>query len=381
MKRGGSGSFETTIVAGESVEPLVPNPLPPIPPLAVDGPLRALLDAAVQALGRLDRLAFPLPEPAQLRYVTIRREAVLSCRIDGNPASLRDLLLLELEETPEAPLEDVIEVANHVAALDHALARLAAGIPLSNRLARELHGVLFSRGRGAGKGPGEYRRAQTRVGGDHPGDSRFVPPPPTAVPACMGALERFMHGDDDLPPLLRSGLAYAQLQAIQPFLDGNGRIGRLLLTLQLGQAGLSREPLLYPSLYFKQHLTTHDALLDLVRREGDWEGWLAFFVLAVQQVARHAFGTAERAAAMFRADRARIQAAGRGTATALRVHEALKARPLLSQPRIREETGLPLAALSSAMDRLVALGVAREREGKRRLLAYEPYLAMLEEEA
>ena len=382
MKRGETGRHEVTTSGGEQVRAFLPTPLPPVPPLVLDGPLQPVLETAVLALGRLDGVSTLLPDKSLFLYAYVRKEAVLSSQIEGTQSSLSDLLLFELDEAPGVPLDDVVEVSNYVAALDHGLARLREGFPLSNRLISEIHGVLLSRGRGSGKDPGEFRRSQNWIGGSRPGNAVFVPPPHTAVPECMAALERFLHAEGDgLPVLLRAGLAHVQFETIHPFLDGNGRVGRLLITFLLCHAGILREPLLYLSLYLKQNRAAYYELLDRVRREGDWEAWLVFFLDGVRQVAEGAVSTAERLGAMFRSDRERIEASGRRAGSALRVHEALKARPILSLPAIRDTTGLSFPAASSAMDLLVELGVARELTGKRRnrLFVYDPYLAILSE--
>lgn len=382
MKRGETGTYEVTTVGGEPVRAFVPRPLPPAPSLTLDAVLQPLLEAALLAVGRLDGVSTLLPDMSLFLYAYVRKEAVLSSQIEGTQSSLSDLLLFELDEAPGVPLDDVVEVSNYVAALDHGLARLREGFPLSNRLIREIHGVLLSRGRGSGKDPGEFRRSQNWIGGSRPGNAAFVPPPPPAVPECMAALERFMHAESDgLPVLLRAGLTHVQFETVHPFLDGNGRVGRLLITFLLCHAGVLREPLLYLSLYFKQNRSTYYELLDRVRRDGDWEAWLAFFLEGVKQVAEGAVSTAERLGEMFRTDRARVEASGRRAGSALRVHEALKARPIQSMPAIRDTTGLSFPAVSSSMDLLVELGIARELTGKRRnrLFVYDGYLAVLNE--
>lgn len=383
MKRRGIGRYEVTSVGGEQVRAFVPTPLPPAPPLVLNGPLQQTLERAVLALGRLDGVSALLPDKSLFLYAYVRKEAVLSSQIEGTQSSLSDLLLFELDEAPGVPLDDVIEVSNYVAALEHGLARLREGFPLSNRLIREIHAVLLSRGRGSGKDPGEFRRSQHWIGGTRPGTAAFVPPPQTAVPDCMTALEHFLHADDDgLPVLVRAGLAHVQFETIHPFLDGNGRVGRLLVTFLLCHTALLREPLLYLSLYLKQHRATYYDLLDLVRRTGDWETWLAFFLEGVRQTAERAVSTAQRLAEMFRTDRARIEPSGRRVGSALRVHEALKARPILSLPEVCRSTGLSFPAASSAMELLYGLGIVRELTGKRRdrLFVYDRYLASLNEE-
>lgn len=382
MKRGETGRYEETHLGGERIRAFVPAPLPPIPRLAMEGALQPLLEAAVLALGRLDGVSSLLPDKALFLYAYVRKEAVLSSQIEGTQSSLSDLLLFELDEAPGVPLDDVVEVSNYVAALDRGLVRLLDGFPLSNRLIREIHGVLLSRGRGSGKDPGEFRRSQNWIGGSHPGNAAFVPPPHPAVPDCMAALERFLHAEGDgLPVLVRAGLAHVQFETIHPFLDGNGRVGRLLITFLLCHAGVLREPLLYLSLYFKQHRSVYYDLLDRVRCDGDWEAWLEFFLEGVKQVAEGAVSTAGRLGEMFRTDRSRVEATGRRAGSALRVHEALKARPIVSMPALRDTTGLSFPAVSSAMDLLVEHGIARELTGRRRnrLFVYDRYLAILNE--
>lgn len=382
MKRGPSGTYHVTSTAGEQVRAFVPAPLPPDPPVDLGRGLQRSLEAAVLALGRLDGISALLPDRSLFLYAYVRKEAVLSSQIEGTQSSLSDLLLFELDEAPGVPLDDVVEVSNYVAALDHGLARLRSGFPLSNRLIREIQGVLLSRGRGSGKDPGEFRQSQNWIGGRRPGEAVFVPPPHTLVPECMGALESFLHAEgDDLPVLVRAALAHVQFETIHPFLDGNGRVGRLLITLLLCHAGVVREPLLYLSLHFKQHRATYYELLDLVRRDGDWEAWLAFFLEAVRETAEGATSTAQRLSEVFRLDRARIEAAGRRAGSALRVHEALKARPILSMSAVCGATGLSFPAVSSALGLLGELGVARELTGRRRnrLFVYTGYLSILNE--
>jgi Fic family protein len=382
MKRGETGSYEVTSVGGERVRTFVPKPLPPQPPVSLDGPLQQGLESAVLALGRLDGVSALLPDKSLFLYSYVRKEAVLSSQIEGTQSSLSDLLLFELDEAPGVPLDDVVEVSNYVAALEHGLARLREGFPLSNRLIREIHGVLLSRGRGSGKDPGEFRRSQNWIGGARPGNAIFVPPPHTVVQDCMSALEGFLHAtDDSLPVLLRAGLAHVQFETIHPFLDGNGRVGRLLITFLLCHAGVLRDPLLYLSLYLKQNRPRYYELLDRVRREGDWEEWLGFFLEGVRQTANGAVSTAQRLAEMFKTDRARIEPHRRRAGSALRVHEALKARPILSLPEICKVTKLSFPAASSAMDLLTQLKITRELTGKRRnrLFVYDKYLGVLNE--
>ena len=382
MKRGETGRYEATVTGGETIRAFVPAPLPPVPPLKLDGPLHGALENAVLSLGRLDGVSTHLPDPSLFLYTYIRKEAVLSSQIEGTQSSLSDLLLFELDEAPGVPLDDVTEVSNYVAALDHGLARLREGFPLSNRLIREIHEILLSRGRGSGKSPGEFRRSQNWIGGSRPGDALFVPPPHTAIEECMAALERFLHTEHDgLPVVVRAGLAHVQFETIHPFLDGNGRVGRILITFLLCHAGVLRDPLLYLSLYFKQHRPDYYDLLDRVRRDGDWEAWLSFFLEGVRVTADGAVTTAHRLTTMFREDRGRVEPVGRRAGSALRVHEVLKVRPILSLNAICQQSGLSFPAASSAMEVLLELGIARELTGKRRnrLYVYDRYLAVLSE--
>lgn len=382
MQRGLTGRYEVTTVEGERVRAFVPRPLPPKPPLQFDAPLQVLQEQALLALGRLDALSMLLPDTHLFLYSYVRKEAVLSSQIEGTQSSLADLLLFELEQAPGAPLDDVVEVSNYVAALSHGLERLRGSFPLSNRLLREIHGVLLAKGRGAEKGPGEFRRSQNWIGGSRPGLAHFVPPPPGAVGDLMSDLERFLH-DRAVPlqELMRAGLAHVQFETIHPFLDGNGRVGRLLITLLLCHSGILHEPLLYLSLYLKQHRDEYYRLLDLVRSAGDWEAWLRFFLEGVRQTADGAVTTARRLAGLFEEDRARVQAKGRVAGSALRVHGALQARPVTTLSEIAAKTGLSFPAATVGMGVLTELAIAKELTGRKRdrVFAYDRYLAVLQE--
>ncbi|MYL06908.1 MAG: Fic family protein, partial [Gemmatimonadales bacterium] len=278
--------------------------------------------------------------------------------------------------------DDVVETSNYVAALYHGIQRLRDdNFPLSNRLMRELHARLLASGRGATMMPGEFRRSQNWIGGSRPGNAAFVPPPPNHVEECMAALERFIHGaDDDLPALIKAGLAHVQFETIHPFLDGNGRLGRLLITLMLCDAGLLREPLLYLSLYFKQHRDTYYRLLNEMRRTGDWETWLRFFLEGVREVAEGAVATARSALELVAENRARIQE-GRRASSTLRVHRALVERPVDSINGLAERTSLSGPTVAAALQSLEELGFVSEITGRQRgkIFAYDSYLAVLRE--
>ena len=391
MRRDMTGHYATSVAGGESVRAFVPSPLPPLPALELTAPLQAALERATLALGRLDSMSLLLPDPQRFLYAYVRREAVLSSQIEGTQSSLSDLLLFELDELPGTPFDDVVEVSNYVAALEHGMARLREGFPLCNRLLREMHMHLMSRGRGADKAPGEFRRSQNWIGGTRPGNARFVPPPPQEVEPCMAALENFIQWrntqDDesdkkyDMPVLLKAALAHVQFETIHPFLDGNGRLGRLLIALLLHEAGALRQPLLYLSLYLKQHRSLYYELLGRVRTEGDWEAWVLFFLEGVEQTAQGAVKTAQRLAGLFAQDAARVQASGRGAATALRVLDALRQRPLCTLRQLAPSAGITFPTASKAMGALLALGIARELTGQRRnrVFVYDAYLNILNE--
>ena len=333
-------------------------------------------------LGRLDSMPSLLPDHTLFTYVYIRKEAVLSSQIEGTQSSLSDLLLHEIEEARGVPLDDVVETANYVVAMEHGRRRLKEDFPLSNRLIREIHGVLLSSGRGSTRDPGEFRRSQNWIGGTRPGNARFVPPPHAAVQDCMGDLELFLHDDsDDLPTLVRIALAHVQFETIHPFLDGNGRVGRLLVTLLLLHAGVLRESLLYLSLYLKQHRSTYYDLLDHVRTSGDWEAWVAFFLEGVRVVADGAVQTTRRLLELFADDRGAIEQSGRRAGSALRVYAALRERPILSITTAAERANLSFSGASAAMQVLVDRGIAREITGQRRgrLFVYDRYVAILNE--
>ena len=382
MIRGVTGTYETTAVGGETVRAFIPNPLPPQPALDLTGPAQPLLERALLALGRLDSISGLLPDTDLFLYSYVRKEAVLSSQIEGTQSSLSDLLLFEMEQAPGVPLDDVVEVSGYVSALEHGVARLRAGFPLSSRLIREIHAKLLARGRGSTKDPGEFRRSQNWIGGTRSGNAVFVPVPHIAVAGCISDLERFIHDEsNDLPVLIKAALAHLQFETIHPFLDGNGRVGRLLITLILCQAGVIGEPLLYLSLYFKEHRDQYYRLLDAVRHDGDWEAWLEFFLRGVEQTANSAVSTARRLVEVFSADRDVIQAQGRRAGSALRVCTALTSRPVLTLPVAAERTGLSFPGTSDGMGLLVELGIARELTGKKRnrVYAYDRYLAMLAE--
>ena len=382
MRREATGTYEVTTGGGETVRAFVPHPLPPVPDVDFREGLRRPLEAATAALGRLDAVTALLPDATVFVYGYVRKEAVLSSQIEGTRSSLADLILHEAGGAPGAPISDVLETSNAVAALNHGVERLRGGFPLSNRLMREMHATLLATGRGAAMMPGEFRRSQNWIGGSRPGNAAFVPPPPNHVQDCMAGLERFIHATgDELPVLVKAGLAHVQFETIHPFLDGNGRLGRLLITLMLCDAGLLREPLLYLSLYFKRNRTTYYQLLNDIRHTGDWEAWLRFFLEGVHEVADAAFATARTASETIREDRTRIGRLGRRAGSALRVHQSLVERPVGTIRRLASKTGLSAPTVAAVLRLLQQLGIVREVTGRQRgkIFTYERYLAVLRE--
>ena len=383
MKRTTTGHFETTIFAEEPVRAFVPAPMPPAPPIDFSN-LHRPLELATIALGSLDAVTRHLPDPDLFIYSYVRREAQLSSEIEGTQSSLSDLLAFELGNRPGALVDDVTEVSNYVAALNHGLHRMRNDdFPLSNRLLRELHQLLLQSGRGSEKLPGEFRRSQNWIGGKRPGVALYVPPPPERVEPCMGDLERFIHATDDgLPSLIRAGLAHAQFESIHPFLDGNGRVGRMLIAFILVQSGALSEPILYLSLYLKQFRSTYYDLLNQLRDDGDWESWLQFFLEGVRLTAQHGVQTAQRLTRLFETDRQRIAVSGRRANSAIRAHHEFMQRPLLTISAVRDGTRLSFSAADAAVQHLERLGIVEEITGRRRdrRYIYADYLSTLNEE-
>lgn len=382
MDRSDTGKYEINSTMGEAVRAFIPAPLPPEPALDIAA-IQMPFENAALALGRLDgiySISSIMPDKFAFLYSYIRKEAALSSRIEGTQSSLSDLLMFEYDGATGAPVDDVLEVSRYVAALEHGLQRLQSGFPLSNRLIREIHFILMEGGGGSDKSPGEFRRSQNWIGGTRPGNAYFVPPPPHAVQDCMSDLEKFLHRPD-IPALVKAGMAHVQFETIHPFLDGNGRSGRLLITFMLWHAGALRDPMLYLSLYFKQNRYMYYRMLDEVRLSGNWEAWMEFFLEGVRQTADIAVSTARRLTDMFDGDRARITRIGRSASSALRVQQALKERPVATLPALCERTGLTFPTVSSALNRLIDLGVVREATGaaRNRIFVYDRFLSVLNE--
>jgi len=385
MKRGLTGSYETSTAGGEVCRAFVPAPLPPEPPLQISAELQDRLDAALLALGRLDSISTLLPDTAIFLYSYVRKEAVLSSQIEGTQSSLADLMLYEAEGAPGVPLNDVQEVSCYVAALEHGLTLLRGGLPLCLRLMNEMHGKLMAHGRGAGKSPGEIRRSQNWIGGARPSRAAFVPPPPQRLGECLTALERFLNDQPQRhSPLIKAALSHIQFETIHPYLDGNGRLGRLLIPLILVSEGILQEPLLYLSLHFKSHRSTYYELLQSAREQGDWEEWLWFFATAVAESANQAVSTAKALTELHARDRQRIQSTlGRLSTSALLVHQALYTRPITNIASICQQTQQSPNTVAKMLGRLVEIGVVTELTGQKRgrVFCYSEYLEILNKEA
>jgi Fic family protein len=380
MKRELQGRYVTISTVGEKVQAFVPSSLPPRPPIDWTPELRSKFDQALLALGRLDSVSTLLPDTSLFLYMYIRKEAVLSSMIEGTQSSLSDLLLFELDQEPGVPLDDVREVSNYVAALDHGLRLMEKGLPLSLRLFREIHSVLLTKGRGSNQTPGEFRHSQNWIGGTRPGNAAFVPPPAEEVLECMSKLEFFLHDQPEpTPVLLKAALAHVQFETIHPFLDGNGRLGRLLITLLLCEQKVLREPMLYLSLYFKMHRQYYYELLGNVRLTGDWGAWLDFFAEAVIVTATQAVETARQLLDLSNEDRDKISGLGRAAASALQVHRALMEHPIATSGSLVEKTGITPATINKALGHLEQLGIVKEltAQKRNRLFSYADYIEIM----
>ncbi|MCB1041584.1 MAG: Fic family protein [Acidobacteria bacterium] len=380
MRRKLQGRYVSISTVGERAQAFVPAPLPPRPPIEWTPELRGKFDQALLALGRLDSVLTLLPDTSLILYMYVRKEAVLSSMIEGTQSSLSDQLLFELDQVPGVPLDDVREVSNYVAALEHGLRLLEQGLPLSLRLFREIHGVLLSKGRGSDQSPGEFRRSQNWIGGTRPGNAAFVPPPAEEVLACMSKLELFLHDQPEpTPVLLKAALAHVQFETIHPFLDGNGRLGRLLIALLLCEQKVLREPMLYLSLYFKTHRQVYYELLNQVRMTGDWEAWLDFFAEAVIVTATQAVETAQQLHDLSNRDRDKIRGLGRASASVLQVHRALMEHPIATSSSLVEKTGITPATVNKSLSHLEQLGIVKEltAQKRNRLFSYAGYIEIM----
>jgi Fic family protein len=356
----------------------VPKNLPPQPPLDMEG-LYPLLDQANIALGRLDGMSMLLPDHSLFLYMYVRKEAVLSSQIEGTQSSLSDLLLYENEEAPGAPIDDVQEVSNYVSAMNYGLERLH-DFPLSLRLIREIHAKLMTGARGGNKMPGEFRSTQNWIGGSRPGNALFIPPPPEHLLDTLDGFEKFLHDENvKVPALIRAALAHVQFETIHPFLDGNGRVGRLLITFILCIEGILKEPLLYLSLYFKANRQAYYDHLQSVRETGDWEAWIEFFLSGVIDTANQATETGQAILALFERDRRKLEENGKPTAAIMSIHNFFQIHPITNTTKIKEACSISLPTVLRSLASLEQQGIIEEITGKDRhkVFVYRAYLDIL----
>jgi Fic family protein len=370
--------IKSATLGGESYNSYIPQPLPPNPPLEMAA-LYPLLDQANTAIGRLDGMSMILPDSSLFMYMYVRKEALLSSQIEGTQSSFSDLLLFESQEVPGVPLDDVTEVSCYVSAMNYGLERVKE-IPLSLRLLKEIHALLMNNSRGGNKQPGEFRNSQNWIGGSRPGNARFVPPPPEHLMEGLDNLEKFLHDETvHLPVLIKAALAHVQFETIHPFLDGNGRLGRLLITFMLCVEGILKQPLLYLSLYLKSNRDEYYGHLQAVRETGDWESWIRFFLTGIIETADQATETARSILDLFARDRTAIANSGNSTTAILTIHAYMQQHPIATTTRIKDDTKLSLPTVLRNLRTLENLGIIREITGKDRhkIFTYGQYLDLL----
>ena len=384
MKRGVTGQYTPAIAGGIACQAFVPMPLPPQPPLEMDGKLQGRINQAMLALGRLDAISVLLPDAHLFLYSYVRKEAVMSSQIEGTQSSLSDLMLYEMEGVPGVPMDDVQEVSCYVNALNLGITRIREQQPISFRLLTELHQALMTSGRGINRSPGEFRKTQVWIGGHRPDEATFVPAPANELANSWAELERFINDVPEITdPLIKAALTHVQFETIHPFMDGNGRIGRLLIPLILVEAKVLQEPLLYLSVFFKKHRQTYYELLNQVRLSGDWEAWLLFFVDAVAETANQAVDTAQQLSALRQNDKARLNDLGRQSGSASQIIDALFEHPIASINKLIELTGLTAATVGKVLDTLERqYGIVKEITGQKRnrVFAYAAYIEILNQE-
>jgi Fic family protein len=374
-----TGSYVAASTTGEKFKAFIPAPLPFQPPLDL-APLQSLIEQANQALGRLDGMGSLIPDTSHLIYSYVRKEALLSSQIEGTQSSFDDLLLYESDAVPGVPVNDVEEVSHYIAAMQHGLKRMEKGFPLSLRLIGEMHAILLRGGRGHTKQPGEFRRSQNWIGGTRPGNAVFVPPPAEKMMECLGNLELYMHDHfGKTPTLLKAAIVHVQFETIHPFLDGNGRIGRLLITLLLCSEGVLTQPVLYLSLYFKRHRKVYYDLLNRVRTEGVWEKWIEYFLEGVIETANEATEGAKTILELFAKDTKRIGALKRAAPSALKVFEYLQQKVMGSIPQMAESLELSQPTVTASLKNLENLDIVKEVSGRKkdRVFVYAEYLKIL----
>ena len=376
------GRYITQTSPGETYKAYIPASLPPVPSINLEE-LYPLLEKATRAIGELNSLAKILPNADLFIYMYVRKESLLSSQIEGTQSSFSDLVLFENHQRPQVSLEDVEEVSNYVQAIKHGLKRMKEGFPLSLRLLCETHKILLQGGRGASKLPGEFRRSQNWIGGTRPGNALFVPPPPEHLMEALGNLEYFFHQADSLPILIKAGIAHVQFETIHPFLDGNGRLGRLLIILMLCNGDMLEEPILYISLYLKENRALYYQLLQEVRIHGTWEVWLEFFLEGIYKTAASAAQTMQRLNDLFMKDANKLETLGRARLSCQAALDHLKKLPQVDANSLAASLGVSPPTARSALNHLIDLGIVEEisRLQRDKVYVYRAYLDILEEGA
>jgi len=372
--------IKSSVVGGEYYTAYLPKPLPPEPPINMQQ-IYSLLDKASVAVGRLDGLSVVLPDTELFLYMYVRKEALLSSQIEGTQSSFSDLLIYENNGTPGVPIDDVAEVSSYVASMNYGLERLN-DLPLSLRLIREIHEILMRNSRGSTKQPGEFRTTQNWIGGSRPGNAVFVPPPPEYLMECLDNLEKFIHDENiAMPTLIKAALIHVQFETIHPFLDGNGRLGRLLITFLLCAAGLLKKPLLYLSLFFKNRRDEYYSHLQNVREKGEWEEWIKFFLEGVVLTSEQATETARRIIALFDSDRKKIETSDKSSTSVLVIHKYMQSHPVVSTTKLKDACDLTLPTVLRSLGILESMGIVKEITGRERhrIYIYKDYISILNE--
>ena len=372
--------IKSSVVGGEYYTAYLPKPLPPEPPINMQQ-IYPLLDKASVAVGRLDGLSVVLPDTELFLYMYVRKEALLSSQIEGTQSSFSDLLIYENNGTPGVPIDDVAEVSSYVASMNYGLERLN-DLPLSLRLIREIHEILMRNSRGSTKQPGEFRTTQNWIGGSRPGNAVFVPPPPEYLMECLDNLEKFIHDENiAMPTLIKAALIHVQFETIHPFLDGNGRLGRLLITFLLCAAGLLKKPLLYLSLFFKNRRDEYYSHLQNVREKGEWEEWIKFFLEGVVLTSEQATETARRIIALFDSDRKKIETSDKSSTSVLVIHKYMQSHPVVGTTKLKDACDLTLPTVLRSLGILEYMGIVKEITGRERhrIYIYKDYISILNE--
>ena len=378
MKRSIQGTLVNCSITSEKYQAFVPNPLPPKPDIDLSS-VSMLLEKANHAVGELNGVVKTAIDPSVINYTYVRKEAVLSSQIEGTQSTLDDLLKYESEQMQGIPVADASEVSSYVAALNNGLDRIKSGFPLSLRLIREIHKILLTNSRGQTKLPGEFRSSQNWIGGTRPGNARFVPVPPDKLMSVLGDLEVFMNTDDNIPNLIKAALIHVQFETIHPFLDGNGRLGRLLITLFLCVKDVLDSPFLYLSLFFKKNRSLYYEALNSVRKDGDWENWIKFFLEGVIETANDAKNTLLAIQNIFEEDISKTNSLGRATASAQTVLSVFQKKPMLTVAEITKSTGLTKPTTIKSLNHLMDLGIIVNNSEKKwgQIYTYKRYTDLL----